>query len=165
MDIADQLVAELGRNACRVVFAESCTGGMVACELAKVPGVSQWLCGSVVTYRSDSKIRWLGVRAEDIEQFTDVSDPVARQMAQGVLQRTPEASLSASVTGHFGPGAPEGFDGIVFVGIAARSADGQVTVDATRHQLASHDRAARQIEATELVMRTALRQLRGPAEL
>lgn len=128
---------------------------MVAAELAKVPGVSNWLCGSAVTYRSETKAAWLGVDRRDIERLTAVSDEVARQMAIGVLDHTPEASLAASVTGHFGPGAPPGFDGIIFVGIASRD-EGDPIADVTRHALKQRDRESRQVEATELVIQKLL---------
>lgn len=160
MEIAEQVVRQLARTGTRLVLAESCTGGMVACELAKIAGVSQWWCGSAVTYRCDTKVRWLGVSATDIESSTAVSDPVARQMAAGVLQRTPEASLAVSITGHFGPEAPNGFDGIIFIGTAIRKSDGEVIVDASRHQLTATERTARQIEATEFVFAELLVVLR-----
>jgi nicotinamide mononucleotide (NMN) deamidase PncC len=44
-------------------------------------------------------------------------------MAVGVLIRTPEAQWSAAITGHLGPNAPPELDGLVYIGIARRSAD------------------------------------------
>ncbi len=41
-------------------------------------------------------------------------------MAVGVLTSTPHANLSAAITGHLGPGAPSGQDGLVFLAFAAR---------------------------------------------
>lgn len=146
--LAERLVAQLARSKCRVVLAESCTGGMVASELSKIPGVSECFCGSAVTYRSDSKVRWLGVNPDDLEKFNAVSEQVAIQMAQGVLSRTPEASVAGSITGHFGPGAPEGFDGVVWIGLAS----GNNSASAKRYQLSSIDRSDRQVEATRLVI-------------
>ena len=94
-----RLVERLAENNVRVVFAESCTGGLVAATLAEVPGVSEFLCGSAVTYREDTKCEWLGVSADDIARHSAVSESVAGQMAIGVLERTPEADLAASITG------------------------------------------------------------------
>lgn len=152
LDVAKTLVDRLADQEMRIVFAESCTGGLISAELAKLPGVSDWLCGSAVTYRCQTKVEWLGVSAEAIDQYTAVSSQVASQMATGVLEKTTEASISASITGHFGPGAPDGFDGVVFIGLALRKASGLPTVEVTRHQLTKKQRQNRQAEAAELVL-------------
>ncbi|TWU51815.1 CinA family protein [Rubripirellula reticaptiva] len=158
-ELATETVGRLAQAKCRIVFAESCTCGMVACELGKIPGVSEWLCGSAVTYRNDTKVRWIGVSAVDIDRHTAVSDPVARQMAAGVLDKTPEADLAVSITGHFGPDAPDGFDGLVFVGTCNRMDDGSVRCDARSFRMKSVGRQARQIEATQTVLRCLINAL------
>lgn len=157
--LAKAVVDRLADRQMRIVLAESCTGGMVSAELAKVPGVSQWLCGSAVTYRSPTKVQWLGVDAEAIDQYTAVSRQVASQMASGVLDRTTEASISASITGHFGPDAPDGFDGVVFIGIAVRRDPASPDVEVVRHQLVTAEREQRQSEAVEAVLRVILKHL------
>lgn len=156
MEIAQRTAQALQAANLRVVFAESCTCGMVACELGKVPGISNHLCGSAVTYRDDTKVRWLGIDGDVIKRETAVCQSVAIAMARGVLERTPEASLAVSITGHLGPGADEGFDGVVFIGVAKRAEDGTMDAKATRHQLAQTDRPTRQIEATGRVLETVL---------
>jgi PncC family amidohydrolase len=152
-EVAKALVDRLADRDMRIVFAESCTGGLISAELAKVPGVSEWLCGSAVTYRCSTKVEWLGVSCEAIDQYTAVSSQVAFQMATGVLEKTSEAAISASITGHFGPAAPDGFDGVVFIGVALRNTSGLPTVEVTRHQLGKKQRQQRQAEAAELVLR------------
>jgi PncC family amidohydrolase len=159
IDFALELVRRLSQQQQRLVLAESCTGGMICAELARIPGVSDWLCGSAVTYRSDTKIRWLGVRAEDIERYTAVSQQVASQMALGVLERTTEAALAASVTGHLGPRAPSGLDGVVWIGIARRSGDTVCIRSVSRHQLLAVPRQPRQAEAAALVLSQLLSEL------
>lgn len=155
---AKRLVDQLADRKLRLVLAESCTGGMVSAKLTEVPGVSQWYCGSAVTYRCDTKTTWLGVSASEIRQHTAVSDVVARQMAAGVLERTREADIAASVTGHFGPDAPAGFDALVFIGTAYRDGEAIVT-DAQSHRLLAKDRSTRQQEATGLVLTTLIQML------
>lgn len=156
-DDAKALVETLNERDLRIVVAESCTGGMVSAELAKVPGVSERHCGSAVTYRNDTKSKWLGVDEADIRRYTAVSSQVAEQMASGVLEKTPEADVAASITGHFGPNAPDGFDGLVFIGTAIREPSG-MTVRASEHRLRCEGRLPRQEEATALMIRT-LREL------
>lgn len=104
----------------KLVIAESCTGGLVATLLTSLPGISDFFCGSAVVYRWDTKMKWLGVQAETLEKYTDVSVETAREMALGVLNQTPEASLAASITGHLGPNAPEDQDGLICIAVARR---------------------------------------------
>jgi len=118
--LVEEVASLLQQSRRRVVFAESCTAGLVAASFARVPGISEFLCGSAVVYRLDTKARWLGISEELLANPGPVSDAVARAMAIGVLARTPEADLAASITGHLGPDAPSDQDGLIFIGIARR---------------------------------------------
>jgi PncC family amidohydrolase len=123
---AEQLAEQLRRSGLRVVFAESCTAGLVTATLARIPGISEHVCGSAVVYRNATKTAWLGVSAEALadESTGPVSEQVAAAMARGVLARTPEADMAVSVTGHLGPDAPAHLDGVIYVGIARRDTRG-----------------------------------------
>ncbi len=135
-----QEVSSLLRQAPRrIVFAESCTGGLVSAALARVPGISDFLCGSAVVYRLDTKTKWLGVSEALLNDPGPVSEAVAREMALGILARTPEADLAASITGQLGPHAPDDQDGLVFIGVACRSSEAtrEVTVHVFEHRLPS----------------------------
>lgn len=149
----------------KAVFAESCTGGLVAASLAKVPGISDYLCGSTVTYRNETKHQWLGVSRQKLRSPGPVSEIVAREMAAGVLGMTPEASWSASVTGHLGPNAPRRLDGLVYIGIGHRAthqpASAAISVIASRHMLAAESRTQRQREAAALVLRQLREAITG----
>ncbi|MEX2175773.1 MAG: nicotinamide-nucleotide amidohydrolase family protein [Pirellulaceae bacterium] len=101
----------------RVVFAESCTGGLLCGALSKIPGISDHLCGGMVVYRNETKAEYLGISRKLLADPGPVSREVAEQMALGVLARTPEATIALSVTGHLGPNAPAALDGLVFVGL------------------------------------------------
>jgi PncC family amidohydrolase len=136
----------------RVVMAESCTAGLASAALARLPGISQWHCGSAVTYREPTKSAWLDVSASDLQQYSAVSQPVAEQMALGVLAKTPEASYSASVTGHLGPDAPPDLDGVVFVAVAARVNGGIQLIEVRQVRLAKQSRRQRQKEAAAILL-------------
>jgi nicotinamide-nucleotide amidase len=112
----------------RLVCAESCTAGLVAATLAKWPGISSWLCGSLVVYQTDIKHQWLGIEPDLLNDpsIGPVSKPVTGLLSIKALEKTPQATLSVAVTGHLGPGAPEELDGCVFVALAQRSADGSL---------------------------------------
>lgn len=99
--------------------AESCTGGNVAAQLASIAGASAYFRGSVVAYANDVKERVLGVRREDLEQFGAVSEPVVRQMAEGVRQLV-GSDYAVSTSGVAGPtgGTPEKPIGTVWIGVA-----------------------------------------------
>lgn len=158
-EAARQLAGRLAETRTRLVLAESCTGGLVAATLTTVPGISQWFCGSAVTYRDQTKIDWIDVSSTLIEHVTAVSQEVAGEMAEGVLESTWEANLAVSVTGHLGPDAPAHLDGIVWLAVARRRA-GQIGAPHTvRHTLTSQSRVDRQREAALAVMRWATREL------
>jgi len=117
------VVPEIQAAGHRIVFAESCTAGLLAATLSRVPGVSSCLCGSFVTYRDDSKAKWLKVNQHDLDdpKVTAVSETVAQQMVSGALAMTPEATIALSITGHLGPDSPRELDGVVFIGIGDKS--------------------------------------------
>jgi PncC family amidohydrolase len=145
----------------KVVFAESCTAGLVAAELATVAGISQHLCGSMVTYREPSKTAWLGVEPQALQEFSAVSQEVTDAMATGVLQRTNEASWSAAVTGHLGPGAPASLVGQIFITVARREPNepaGQI-IKQIGLRLRSSSRTERQAEAAAAVLETLAGEL------
>jgi nicotinamide mononucleotide (NMN) deamidase PncC len=74
----------------------------------------------VVVYRNATKTAYLGIPANVLDQHGPVSREVTELMAQRVLEKTPEATIAVSVTGHLGPNAPAELDGRVFIGIARR---------------------------------------------
>ena len=163
--LAREILPLLEQSQRRIVCAESCTAGLVSAALAGIPGASQWLCGSAVVYRNETKTAWMGVSREllDDPDRGDVCEETAIRMAEGVLAQTPEASVSVSVTGHLGPGAPEGLDGVIYIGWAERARQGAPPMVArcqrvqlqTPAPLDRDDitrRVARQAEATQRVL-------------
>jgi len=158
---ARELADVLERYQAQIVFAESCTAGLVSASLATVPGISRWLCGSAVTYQEATKHRWLDVRRQDLEKFTAVSEQVASRMAWGVLAITPHADWAVSVTGHLGPDAPPNLDAVVFVATANRQR-GSERIELgqpKRFVLTASDRQSRQVEAAILVLRESKTQV------
>lgn len=119
-ELAGALAAKLKQRKAMIVFAESCTGGLASGELTKIPGISAHHCGSMVVYRETTKQQYLGVSAKLLIEKGAVSEEVAQAMALGVLEKTPEATISAAVTGHLGPDAPKELDGVVYLACALR---------------------------------------------
>ena len=102
-----------------IATAESCTGGNIAAQLTSIAGASAYFRGSVVAYANDVKERVLSVSREDLEQFGAVSEPVVRQMAEGV-RRLIGTDYGVSTSGIAGPtgGTPEKPIGTVWIGVA-----------------------------------------------
>ena len=103
-----------------LALAESCTGGCIANWLTNVPGASAVLLAGLVPYSNESKQKFLGVQAESLAQHGAVSEPVAREMAEGARKET-GADYTLSVTGIAGPtgGTPDKPVGTVFIGLAS----------------------------------------------
>ena len=91
-----------------VATAESCTGGNIAHRITMIPGASDFYPGSVVSYSNEVKMNLLGVDAAVLEAYGAVSEPVARQMADGA-RRALGADCAVATSGIAGPsgGSPE----------------------------------------------------------
>jgi nicotinamide-nucleotide amidase len=118
------LGAMLRERGLTVATAESCTGGFVAHRLTNVSGSSDYFLGSVVSYANAVKVNQLGVDPDDLERHGAVSEPVARQMAQGARQQL-GADIGVSTTGIAGPtgGTPDKPVGTIWVGYADAEGD------------------------------------------
>ena len=88
--------------------AESCTGGWVAQVVTSVAGSSEWFDRGFVTYSNQSKLDMLGVRQATLGTHGAVSEPTAREMAAGALERS-RAGIALAITGVAGPtgGSPD----------------------------------------------------------
>ncbi len=99
-NVVGGLLTAAGRT---VATAESCTGGLLAERLTRIPGSSRYYPGGVVTYSNEQKMALLGVAESDLAAYGAVSEPVARQMALGVCRRF-ATDFGVGVTGIAGPG-------------------------------------------------------------
>jgi len=151
----DALVEKAARvlDACRqaglrVATAESCTGGLVAGLLTEVPGSSDVLDRGFITYANRAKVEMLGVREDSLLRFGAVSEIVAREMAEGALERA-GVDLAVAITGIAGPGGgtPEKPVGLVHFACARRGFP-------TRHErrVFAGDRRAVRLRAVDLAL-------------
>lgn len=79
---------------------------MVAAALTDVAGSSDVFERGFVTYSNAAKVQMLGVSSETLAAHGAVSEPVAREMAEGALAQS-AAGLAVSITGIAGPGGSE----------------------------------------------------------
>jgi len=104
---SDTLEAVIGRllmerNA-TVSVAESCTGGLLSSRITDVPGSSNYFMGGAICYTADAKMFLAGVDPALIQQFGEVSEQVAVDLAKGVRRRF-HTTYGIGVTGIAGPG-------------------------------------------------------------
>lgn len=83
--------------------AESCTGGRISEAIIAIPGSSDYYKGGIVAYIDEVKERILGVPHEILEEYTAVSEEVARQMVLGTIN-TIDVDFAIASTGYAGPG-------------------------------------------------------------
>lgn len=110
---------ELTARGLTVATAESCTGGLVAARLVNYPGISSSLGEAHVTYANEAKVKYCGVKPETLQTYGAVSEQTAREMAQGLRERS-GADIAAATTGIAGPGGgtKEKPVGLVYVAVA-----------------------------------------------
>ncbi len=101
--LVETLAAQLLARGWMLATAESCTGGLIAAACTDLAGSSTWFERGFVSYSNAAKAQMLGIDAALIAQHGAVSEPVARAMAQGALQRA-HAQVALAVTGVAGPG-------------------------------------------------------------
>lgn len=118
--LSTQIVRLLSERKQTLALAESCTGGYLAHRITNVPGASAVFSAGIVTYSNEAKQHFLGVRAETLAANGAVSEPVAREMAEGA-RRASQTDYAISVTGIAGPGGgtSEKPVGTVFIGLAS----------------------------------------------
>lgn len=131
-----------------LALAESCTGGLAGSMITDVPGSSDYMLLSAVTYSNASKTKLLGVADELMRSYGAVSDQCAEAMAVGA-RRASGADIAVSITGIAGPGggSVDKPVGTVFLAVC--------TEDGTRsevHKL-SGDRRRIRVRAAYLALR------------
>jgi nicotinamide-nucleotide amidase len=93
----------LGMRHLTLATAESCTGGLIAERLTRIPGSSRSFRGGAVVYDDTLKTTFADVPEDMIHAHGAVSRQVARALAEGIRNRT-GADLGLGITGIAGPG-------------------------------------------------------------
>ncbi|MDR0402425.1 MAG: nicotinamide-nucleotide amidohydrolase family protein [Treponema sp.] len=118
----ENLVAFLTERSLTLAAAESCTAGLVADRIARVPGASKVFWGSFVCYSPRAKIKMLGIESGILDKYGLVSAETAAAMAAGALEKS-GADVALSVTGLAGPegDGSETPVGTVWIGTARKT--------------------------------------------
>ncbi len=116
VSLEECVVKLLNKHELTVVTAESCTGGMIAATIVNVPGASNVLKQSFVTYSNKAKRKYLDVSKNTLKKYTEYSEQCAKEMAQGAAL-VHDSDVSIAVTGIAGPGGgtPEKPVGLVYI--------------------------------------------------
>ena len=105
-----------------IACAESCTGGLLTSRITDVPGSSEYLYGSVVSYDNEVKISELKVPASILGSVGAVSEETAKAMAEGIRSKF-NTDIGIGITGIAGPdgGSNEKPVGLVYIAITGHS--------------------------------------------
>ncbi len=106
----------------KISVAESFTGGRIASDIVKNPGVSAYFDEGIVTYSNDSKRNRLSVKREDLQRFGAVSSQVAYQMALGLLIQN-SCDVAVATTGIAGPKSDDTLKpvGLCFIAVGTKA--------------------------------------------
>ncbi len=116
--LAKRVISQTRNKGISVGTAESLTGGLIAASLTAIPGSSEVMRGSVVSYAVEAKKDILHVSAKRLEDYGAVDEEVALEMASGARDVL-KADLCVAVTGIAGPGGAEPDKPVGTVWIAA----------------------------------------------
>ncbi|MDR2509526.1 MAG: CinA family protein [Spirochaetaceae bacterium] len=121
-NIARGVVERLKAAGLRVVFAESCTAGLISDTVCRISGVSAVLWGSFICYSLEAKEAMLGIPNELLKNHGAVSGETAAAMASGALKKS-GVDLAVAVTGLAGPEGDGGKAriGDVWIGVCVRN--------------------------------------------
>ena len=93
----EELIKLLTEQNKTIATMESCTGGGIANAITNMPGASEVLKFSAVTYSNEYKIK-MGVSAEIIDQYTVYSMETAMEMSKKISDFA-NADIGIGVTG------------------------------------------------------------------
>ncbi len=113
------LIKALAKRNETIVFAESCTGGLLSSSITSISGSSQVFQGSIISYSNELKNSLLEISEEKLTKYGAVSEEVCEAMAVNVKEKL-GADWSIAISGIAGPngGSQDKPVGLVFISIS-----------------------------------------------
>ncbi len=113
------LIKELAKRKETIVFAESCTGGLLSSSITSISGSSQVFQGSIVSYSNELKNSLLNISEEKLTKYGAVSEEVCEAMAINIKNKL-GADWAIAISGIAGPngGSQEKPVGLVYISIS-----------------------------------------------
>ena len=101
-----------------ISVAESCTGGLLASNLTKLPNSSKYFQMGLITYSNEAKTKILKVNRNIIKKYGAVSKECCEEMVKN-LSKISKSKINVSITGIAGPGGGSKLKpvGLVYIGI------------------------------------------------
>ena len=121
--LPEVLGKELLSRKLTIAFAESCTGGLASSMMTDVPGSSEYVKGSVISYTNEVKNQILDVSKATLSKKGAVSEETALEMAEGIKELI-GSDMAVSITGLAGPGGGTRKKPVGLVYIAVTDANG-----------------------------------------
>lgn len=117
-EIMNKVVELLIKNNKTISTMESCTGGALVNAITNIPGASEVLKFSAITYSNEYKIK-LGVDSKIIDKYTVYSIETADEMSK-VISNYTNSNYGVGITGKLSRpdiNNPYGEDNLVFISI------------------------------------------------
>ena len=113
------LIKELAKRNQTIVFAESCTGGLLSSSITSISGSSQVFQGSIISYSNELKHSLLNISEDKLKKYGAVSEEVCEAMSINVKEKL-RADWAIAISGIAGPtgGSKEKPVGLVYISIA-----------------------------------------------
>ena len=113
------LIKELAKRNETIVFAESCTGGLLSSSITSISGSSKVFQGSIISYSDDLKNSLLNISEDMLKKYGAVSKEVCKAMAINVKEKL-KADWAIAISGIAGPngGSQEKPVGLVYISIS-----------------------------------------------
>ena len=117
--LSSVLIKELAKRNQTVVFAESCTGGLLSSSITSISGSSQVFQGSIVSYSNELKNSLLNISEDMLKRYGAVSEEVCEAMAINAKKKL-GADWAIAISGIAGPegGSKEKPVGLVYISIS-----------------------------------------------
>lgn len=136
--------------------AESCTGGYLAHRITGIAGSSEYFKGGLIPYSNECKVQWLGVKEQTLAAHGAVSEPVVKEMVEGLIQQM-KVDVGVAISGIAGPGggSPEKPVGTIWIAVGNSHSTETRLIKASKDRLKNIEYAA--IVAMNLTRRFLLR--------
>lgn len=116
------IVEKLTKLKKTISVMESCTGGGVTNAITNIPGASEVIKFSAVTYSNEFKVK-MGVSSEIIDKYTVYSMETAKEMSYKISKFT-NSDYGIGITGKLNRSDPNnqyGEDNIVYISIYSKN--------------------------------------------
>ena len=150
--LAKRVIEIASEKKIRIAVAESCTGGMITEKITDIPGSSNCFSHGVVSYSDEAKSQFFMIKDDTLEDHGAVSQEVAEQMAEGVIQYN-DCDISVSVTGIAGPSGATKTKPIGTIWFSwAKKIENKIVIESELHQFDGNREKIR-MKATEVALR------------